>query len=156
MELTQAEMASSLGVNIGALRKYEIGLNAPGGLILAVACHKGLNISWLLTGNGPMLVSLASPPSPQEPEAALDELCLSLGNLQALDATKYDVLLQEFIARSVEASEHVALKLAAGHLGVNLEDSLRDFITSTSDLETRNHEIIELAVPEQVKSSKPD
>lgn len=109
MEKTQIEMASLLGVNIGVLRKYEIGLNAPGGLILTVACEKGLNVSWLLTGKGPMLVSLISGNYSTSDEV-LEKLCRSLEGLRELDPEKYLFLSRSFIARSVEAGEHAALK----------------------------------------------
>ncbi|CAN7645462.1 helix-turn-helix domain-containing protein [Acidovorax sp. LjRoot129] len=113
LEKTQAEMASLLGVNIGVLRKYEIGLNAPGGLILTVACEKGLNVSWLLTGKGPMLVSLVPEQRYSTSDGVLEKLCESLEALRHLDPEKYLVLSRGFILRSVEAGEHAALKRAA-------------------------------------------
>ncbi|WP_333709417.1 helix-turn-helix transcriptional regulator [Tepidimonas ignava] len=104
--LTQAQLAERLGVHIGVLKKYEQGLNVPGGEALAAIARTGVNMTWLLTGEGEMLPvkpektivnqqdgesldALAgrharrwakiiqiveSAPTPEEAEAAIDEL----------------------------------------------------------------------------------
>lgn len=112
MEKTQGEMAALLSVNISVLRKYELGLNAPGGLLLTVACQRGLSINWLLTGQGPMTQQQATSSCPTC-DAVLAQLCSSLEKLRTLDPEKYQVLSMGFIARSDEAGEHAALKRSA-------------------------------------------
>jgi len=53
--LTQVEFAKRLGVHIGVLKKYEQGVNIPGGEVLAAIAKTGVNMTWLLTGEGEML-----------------------------------------------------------------------------------------------------
>lgn len=51
---TQAQMADRLGMHIGVLKKYETGQNIPGGEALAAIARTGVNMTWLLTGEGDM------------------------------------------------------------------------------------------------------
>jgi len=55
--LTQQEFADSVGFNIGVVRKYESGINTPGGDALISICKTGVNAQWLLMGVGEMLAS---------------------------------------------------------------------------------------------------
>lgn len=52
--LTQAAFSERIGVHIGVLKKYEQGLNIPGGEALAAIAKTGVNMNWLLTGDGEM------------------------------------------------------------------------------------------------------
>ena len=52
--LNQIEMAQRLGVDVGVLRKYENGVNFPGGRFLETLGKAGLNLNWLLLGTGAM------------------------------------------------------------------------------------------------------
>jgi transcriptional regulator with XRE-family HTH domain len=52
--LTQAAFSERIGVHIGVLKKYEQGLNIPGGEALAAIAKTGVNMNWLLTGEGEM------------------------------------------------------------------------------------------------------
>lgn len=52
--LTQDQMAATLGMSAGVLRKYETGLNVPGGEALSAFATSGVNMNWLLTGKGLM------------------------------------------------------------------------------------------------------
>ena len=52
--LNQIEMAQRLGVDVGVLRKYENGVNYPGGRFLETLGKAGLNLNWLLLGAGAM------------------------------------------------------------------------------------------------------
>jgi transcriptional regulator with XRE-family HTH domain len=52
--LTQAAFSERIGVHIGVLKKYEQGLNIPGGEALAAIAKTGVNMTWLLTGEGEM------------------------------------------------------------------------------------------------------
>lgn len=49
-----AAFSQLLGLNKGVLNKYEGGINIPGGAVLATFSVQGLNINWLLTGEGEM------------------------------------------------------------------------------------------------------
>lgn len=52
--LTQLKLAARLEIDIGTLRKYENGINVPGGRLLASLGETGVNLNWLLTGEGQM------------------------------------------------------------------------------------------------------
>jgi len=54
LDLTQMELAARLDIDIGVLRKYENGINVPGGRVLTSLGETGVNLNWLLTGVGQM------------------------------------------------------------------------------------------------------
>lgn len=54
LDLTQMELAARLNIDIGVLRKYENGINVPGGRVLTSLGETGVNLNWLLTGVGQM------------------------------------------------------------------------------------------------------
>jgi len=54
LDLTQVELAARLNIDIGVLRKYENGINVPGGRVLTSLGETGVNLNWLLTGVGQM------------------------------------------------------------------------------------------------------
>ena len=54
LALTQMALAERLNIDIGVLRKYENGINVPGGRVLASLGEAGVNLNWLLTGDGQM------------------------------------------------------------------------------------------------------
>jgi transcriptional regulator with XRE-family HTH domain len=54
LKLTQLKLAERLSIDIGVLRKYENGINVPGGRVLASLGDTGVNLNWLLTGDGQM------------------------------------------------------------------------------------------------------
>lgn len=55
LNLTQVGFAEESGVHIGVLKKYERGVNVPGGEALGAFSKTGVNINWLLTGEGEMV-----------------------------------------------------------------------------------------------------
>lgn len=55
--LTQAEAVSKFGIPLGSLRKYEQGPSEPGSQALAGLAKAGINVNWLLTGDGKMLLA---------------------------------------------------------------------------------------------------
>lgn len=52
--LTQHDFSERVGLHIGVLKKYELGKNTPGGEALASIAKTGVNLNWLLTGEGNM------------------------------------------------------------------------------------------------------
>ena len=52
---TQAEMATSTGIPLPTLKKYEGSDREPGAEALAAMARTGVDLHWLLTGNGSML-----------------------------------------------------------------------------------------------------
>ncbi|XJC74171.1 helix-turn-helix domain-containing protein [Delftia tsuruhatensis] len=55
MRLTQNDLATQLDVNKATLRRYELGLNALTTSHLTLLYSHGVNMNWLLTGEGGML-----------------------------------------------------------------------------------------------------
>ena len=55
--LFQKDAAHLLGLSPGVYQKYEMGISAPGSGALEAFCNAGLNINWLLTGQGEMLLT---------------------------------------------------------------------------------------------------
>ena len=52
---TQAQMGAVLGVDGTTLRKYEQGVTLPSGSVLLQASNMGLDLNWLMSGEGLML-----------------------------------------------------------------------------------------------------
>lgn len=50
----QKEMALTVGVSYRSWQGYEDGDNVPGGNVFEALARLGLNVNWLLTGEGPM------------------------------------------------------------------------------------------------------
>jgi transcriptional regulator with XRE-family HTH domain len=57
LELSQADAASKFDIALGSWKKYEKGPSEPGSGALLGLAKGGININWLLTGIGPMLVT---------------------------------------------------------------------------------------------------
>lgn len=53
LEKTQKDMAAWTGVSALAWHKYEAGENLPGGKVLATLRARGMNVNWILGGDGP-------------------------------------------------------------------------------------------------------
>lgn len=124
--LTQAEFARRLGVHIGVLKKYEQGLNIPGGEALAAIAKTGVNMNWLLTGEGDMLVKASSQQLQViegEGRKATDDQDIAR-LLRAIEGTLYAMpdkeaalrLAQELFARAQEVSEQHTLRQAIDDL----------------------------------------
>lgn len=58
--LTQKEFSSLTGLHIGVVRKYENGVNVPGGEALVAIAKTGVNLNWLLLGQGDMCSETSS------------------------------------------------------------------------------------------------
>lgn len=57
LQLTQRQAAEQSGVSVRSYQGYEDGRSVPGGEALAGLVGTGINANWLLTGQGPMLLS---------------------------------------------------------------------------------------------------
>ncbi|HEX2769803.1 MAG TPA: helix-turn-helix transcriptional regulator [Geobacteraceae bacterium] len=57
-EMTQKEFARELDISAPALQKYELNESVPGGLALAKLVEKGINVNWILKGEGLMYIQL--------------------------------------------------------------------------------------------------
>ncbi len=93
--LTQKNTGELLGISSGVYQKYEMGLRAPGAEAMDAFLRAGINVNWLLSGEGPMLVAdystkpadepvapSAAPAEPVEPvesvESVIDDKCLQM------------------------------------------------------------------------------
>lgn len=101
--VTQKDFAESLGVDVGTLRKYELGLNVPGGLFLARLCGHGVSINWVLLGSGTMIQPSSEQTMPAQAMNRINELANAMEILRGCDMDKFDMLLSGFIARCREA-----------------------------------------------------
>lgn len=84
--LTQAKFAELSRVHIGVLKKYERGVNVPGGEVLGAFSSTGVNINWLLTGEGNMEALQASSEGVNVPE--------DLNTLQSHFDDLFELILQ--------------------------------------------------------------
>lgn len=107
---TQESLAKTLTVDVGVLRKYENGVNAPGSMFLVRACAQGLNINWLLSGFGPMIKPDILSSMPPDVGARILELSEVLAKLEKIDRVKFDVLVRGFTLRTEEAHRTAELE----------------------------------------------
>ena len=118
--LTQAQLAERLGVHIGVLKKYEQGLNVPGGEALAAIAKTGVDMRWLLTGEGEMLPK----PAPDKAFEAipyarrLEKIGLLLAGMTEQEAA---AVLDEMFARASSAAEAARLRRALTDLRAEVE-----------------------------------
>lgn len=96
--LTQEEFSARTGLHIGVLRKYENDVNVPGGEALIAIGKTGVNLNWLLLGEGSMC---AQPPVPDE--TYLKRLDAVRGLLDGLEEGKRGTVLDEIFSRVQEA-----------------------------------------------------
>lgn len=118
--LTQAQLADRLGVHIGVLKKYEQGLNVPGGEALAAIARTGVDMRWLLTGEGEML---PKPAPDQDFEAVpyarrLEKIGLLLAGMTEQEAAAF---LDETFARAQDAAKRHELERALKEMRAELD-----------------------------------
>jgi transcriptional regulator with XRE-family HTH domain len=88
--LTQEEFSTRTGLHIGVLRKYENDVNVPGGEALVAIGKTGINLNWLLLGEGQMYVR-----SPKSDDTYLRRLDAVRGLLDGLDKKERCTVLDE-------------------------------------------------------------
>ena len=105
-------MSMQIGIHIGQLKKYEQDRTVPGGDALAAFAKTGVNLNWLLTGEGEMRAGAAS--APAKPAQPLDRELLAAavqGVQEGLHAIK----------RTLSPEKHAELILASYELLVETE-----------------------------------
>lgn len=107
LKMRQMAFADLVQVHVGMIRKYEANYTVPGGEILLEFAKTGLNINWLLLGEGEMSVIKET--------AAADESISQM--LNGLDKIKRESLLNEFKSRVQDAKQLVELAAALKSLG---------------------------------------
>lgn len=100
--LTQKEFSSRTRLHIGVVRKYENGVNVPGGEALVAIGKTGVNLNWLLLGQGDMCAE-ASAESPAFDDAYLRRIDAVKGLLDGLEEDRRNAVLEEIFSRVQEA-----------------------------------------------------
>lgn len=108
--LTQLELGNKLDVDVGTLRKYELGVNVPGAQFLVKALALGLNINWVLSGVGAMTRPLGLITLSGEPATQLALLGDALATLRTCDEGKFNLLMRGFTSRVKEATRLAVLE----------------------------------------------
>ncbi|MCV2359666.1 helix-turn-helix domain-containing protein [Paucibacter sp. TC2R-5] len=92
LDLSQAAFAAQISIHLGQLKKYEQGVTTPGGEALAAIASTGVNLNWLLTGQGLMRAPQQAQALPAEMAAAGD-IARAVADLpEAANAPKKNVL----------------------------------------------------------------
>ena len=137
MGLSQAAFARQICTDLGQYKKYEQNRNVPGGSVLAAIAKTGVNVNWLLTGEGQMRMPVTAPPSvlqaaePPPPMGRPDagppamppslqryerRIEALLGLLGAMPGEEAAALIDEAVARASTAQQLADLKQAVQQL----------------------------------------
>ncbi|WP_126448317.1 helix-turn-helix domain-containing protein [Sulfuricystis multivorans] len=107
--LTQEEFSSLTGLHIGVIRKYELGINVPGGEALVAIGQTGVNLNWLLLGQGDMCAEAEAKSSALD-DAYLRRLEAVKGLLDGLGEDRRSAVLEEIFSRVQEAKRVAGLE----------------------------------------------
>jgi transcriptional regulator with XRE-family HTH domain len=118
--LTQEQFAVRSGLPKRTLVGYENAEREPGSASLAAIAKTGVNMTWLLTGEGQMLARPAPEPVSDQalaPDSQLARRLAKIGELlDAMPAQESAALLEEFLSRATTVSELAELKRAVAEL----------------------------------------
>lgn len=97
--LSQAQVSSKFGIPLGTWRQYERGPSEPGAGALRNLADGGVNIHWLLTGEGEMLLEDAAR-VPDDVQASIDMALAYAGDKEAAQRTqsRSQVVMDKFNA----------------------------------------------------------
>ncbi|PIQ27213.1 transcriptional regulator [bacterium (Candidatus Blackallbacteria) CG18_big_fil_WC_8_21_14_2_50_49_26] len=106
--MSQAAFCNETGIPLRTLKGYEAGTRHPGSEALAAMANTGLNINWLLTGEGDMS---KSEPIDTQVELSSEEIAEFQANMKEIfdlllmiDEDKRGAAIQEMLARVQEAA----------------------------------------------------
>lgn len=109
LQMTQEEFHAKTGIPVGMIRKYEGNHNVPGGDALIAIGGTGVNLNWLLLGQGELCGRACSPATFFQ-----DRVGLKLGGLYELLKTIKDdrraILIDEMITRAAEVKRTCELE----------------------------------------------
>jgi transcriptional regulator with XRE-family HTH domain len=111
---TQDQFASLIGKHVGMIRKWEGGSATPGGDALIDIATTGVNLHWLLTGEGEMHAGVGAAPSQVQQQTLQAAPALNHELLQAAVEGVAEGLRR--INRTVPADKHAQLIAAAYEL----------------------------------------
>ena len=119
LEMTQVRFAEATGVHLSAIRKYEGRHSVPSGESLLAIAGTGVDLHWLLTGEGDM----RAPPnrSGNSPKTKADtdivrRLMAIEGLLSGIQDDKRSAVLEEIFSRVQEAKRVADLEVLVGKL----------------------------------------
>lgn len=109
-KLKQDEASSLLGIPFSTIQKYEMDISKPGADAIIRLINAGINATWLLTGQGPMLVAdtVTQPNAPVgdlvEPLVVLDmqRLQLAIKTLEQALAKHHSTLQPDKKAEAIK------------------------------------------------------
>lgn len=104
--MTQQQFAQATGIHLSAIRKYESRSSLPSGESLLAIAGTGINLHWLLTGEGDSRAPVEGsvPPSQVSTAANLAQRLTAIeGLLSGLDPDKRHAVLNEIFSRVSEA-----------------------------------------------------
>ena len=119
MEMTQEQFAETTGVHLSAIRKYENRHSVPSSESLLSIASTGVDLHWLLTGDGDMRAptSTGDEPSKTESDAELVRRLNAIeGLLYGLQGEKRSAVLEEIFSRVHEAKRVADLEALVGKL----------------------------------------
>ena len=106
LEMTQVRFAEATGVHLSAIRKYEGRHSVPSGESLLAIASTGVDLHWLLTGEGEMHAKIK-----------LAHCLMAIeGLLSGIQDDKRSAVLEEIFSRVQEAKRVDDLELLVGKL----------------------------------------
>ncbi len=119
LEMTQVRFAEATGVHLSAIRKYEGRHSVPSGESLLAIAGTGVDLHWLLTGEGDMRAptnSSANSPKTHADADVVRRLMAIEGLLNGIQGDKRSAVLEEIFSRVQEAKrvaelEHLVSKI---------------------------------------------
>lgn len=119
LEMTQVRFAQATGVHLSAIRKYEGRHSVPSGESLLAIASTGVDLHWLLTGEGEMRAPTSSSGNSSKTKTDTDvvrRLMAIEGLLSGIQGDKRSAVLEEIFSRVQEAKrvaelEHLVSKI---------------------------------------------
>lgn len=103
--LTQLGFSESTGIHVAQIKKYELGTSLPSGEIMAKIADTGVNLNWLIAGQGPMILSQnqeSQSPLPPTLSEFEDRFKAIFNLLQGMDEEKRSSTVNELFGRVQE------------------------------------------------------
>lgn len=103
LKLTQVAFSEQTGIPLRTFKGYESGSRSPGSDALAQIAETGVNINWLLTGNGDMeITSKGLSPISKNLQNHQDQIQNLLDTLAQIDDRKRGYIVQEMLNRTLD------------------------------------------------------
>jgi len=119
LEMNQEQFAQASGLHLSAIRKYEGRHSVPSAESLLAIASTGVDLHWLLTGDGDMRAPANAPDSAAKSEADAElirRLMAIEGLLNGIQDDKRSAVLQEIFSRVQEAKRVADLENLVGKL----------------------------------------